>query len=266
MSRMLSLTNVEYQVTGGKATITINRPDRRNALDETTYSEIQVALDEANGDPEVGVIVLTGAGEQAFASGADLKTVNTLDLEDYRSYLLTNAATRLKIYGLDKPVIARVNGAALGGAMSLALSCDMVVAVDSAKFGQTEINVGLVGGIDHLWTLGRVLTAELMMTGRIFTAAEALELRLVNRVVPREELDSTVQALVDSVLSKSPHSVSLTKRVLSFANQANGFAASRSFQAEMVLAAFNSDDRKEGMGAFLEKRQPVYRRKRSQGR
>jgi enoyl-CoA hydratase len=262
MSRMLSLTNVEYAVSDRCATITINRPDRRNALDEATYREIQEALDAANADPEVGVIVLTGAGDQAFASGADLKTVNTLDLEDYRSYLLTNAATRIKIYGLDKPVIARVNGAALGGAMSLACSCDLVVAVDSARFGQTEINVGLVGGVDHLWTLGRALAAEVMMTGRIFSAAEALELHLVNRVVPREQLDGAVRELVDTLLAKSPHALSLTKRVLGFAGQASGFAAARTFQAEMVLAAFNSDDRREGMGAFLEKRKPEYKRRR----
>src|SRR2546421_12246169 len=112
---VVELRNVSYEVSGGKATIMINRPERRNSLDKATYAEIQAALDEANGDPKVGVIVLTGSGEQAFASGADLKTVNTLELAEYRDYLETNAATRTKIYGLDKPVIARVNGACLGG-------------------------------------------------------------------------------------------------------------------------------------------------------
>ena len=254
------LDSLEYGVDRCCATITINRPDRRNALDEAAYGEIQAALDTANRDPEVGAIVLTGAGEQAFASGADLKTVNRLEPEEYRRYLTVNAATRLKMYGLDKPVVARVNGAALGGAMSLACSCDIIVAVDTAVFGQTEINVGLVGGVDHLWTLGRALTAELMMTGRVLSAAEALQLGLVNKVVPRDQLDGTVRSLVDSLLSKPPHALSLTKRILAFSTQVSGFAAARSFQAEMVLSAFDSDDRREGMSAFLEKRKPDFSR------
>ena len=258
---MAALTNLLYSVVGGVATITINRPERRNALDEATYRELQRAFDEANHDPAAGVIVLTGAGEQAFASGADLKKVNTLDVDEYRAYLSTNAATRVKIFSLDKPVIARVNGPALGGAMSLVTSCDIVVAVDDAKFGQTEINVGLVGGIDHLWTLGKALTTELMMTGRIFSAEEACRLGIVNRVVPRDQLDATVRNYADELLARSPAALAITKRVIAGALQANGFAMARSLQFEAVLEAFATEDRKEGMSAFIEKRQARFRKR-----
>jgi enoyl-CoA hydratase len=255
---VVELRNVSYEVSGGKATIMINRPERRNSLDKATYAEIQAALDEANGDPRVGVIVLTGSGEHAFASGADMKTVNTLGLDQYRDYLETNAATRTKIYGLDKPVIARVNGACLGGATSLATSCDIVVAVDSARFGQTEINVGLVGGIDHFWTLGKALVSEMMLTGRVLGAQEALQMGLINRVVARDELDAAVDEFAQKILSKSPYGIALTKRILAFSLQASGFSQARAFQFEMVLQAFQSNDRREGIEAFVERRPARY--------
>jgi enoyl-CoA hydratase len=258
-ARMLELKNVAYGVAGGIATVTIDRPDRRNSLDELTYLEVQAGLDEANRDPAVGVIVLTGAGDRAFAGGADLKTVNELELAEYRRYLLANSATRTKIYGLDKPVIARVNGSATGGAMSLVTSCDLIVAVDSARFGQTEINVGLVGGIDHFWALGKAGVSELMLTGRLLTAEEALRLGLVNRVVPREGLDAAVDEYAQTILARSPHAIALTKRALAFALQSAGHAAARSYQFELLLAAFASEDRKEGISAFLEKRPARFR-------
>src|SRR5258706_2393788 len=158
---MTEFTDILYSVDRGAATITINRPEVRNSLTAHTYDEIRAALDLATSAPAVGVLVLTGAGEAAFASGEDLKVANTLKLDRYTMYLQANVAARARMFTIDKPIIARVNGAAVGGAMSLACTCDLLVAVDSARFGQTEIRVGMVGGIDHLWTVGRARLAEI---------------------------------------------------------------------------------------------------------
>jgi 2-ketocyclohexanecarboxyl-CoA hydrolase len=253
-------TDILYDVDAGAATITINRPERRNSLTAHSYREIAQALDLANSDKSVGAIVLTGAGERAFASGEDLKVANTLPSEEYRRYLNANVAARTRMFGLDKPVISRINGACVGGAMSLACTADLLVAVDDARFGQTEINVGMVGGIDHFWTVGRARLAEIMLLGRVFTAQEALQLGLVNMVVPRSELDAAVRGMVDEILAKSPESIAKTKRMLAFVHQAAGWNSARAFQFEMVLEAFDSADRREGMSAFIEKRRPDYGR------
>jgi enoyl-CoA hydratase/carnithine racemase len=256
---MSEFTDILYAVERGAATITINRPEVRNSLTTHTYEEILAALELANADPEVGAVVLTGAGDVAFASGEDLKVATTLKIDRYTRYLQANVAARTRMFTLDKPVIARVNGAAVGGAMSLASNCDLLVAVDSARFGQTEIRVGMVGGIDHFWTVGRARLAEIMLLGKVFTAQEALALGIVNRVVPRDQLDTAVREYVDEILAKSPVSVALTKRMLAFVHQASGWNNARAFQFEMVLQAFQSEDRPEGMAAFIEKRPARYR-------
>jgi enoyl-CoA hydratase/carnithine racemase len=253
-------TDILYQVEAGAATITINRPEQRNSLTTHSYREISQALELANTDASIGAIVLTGAGERAFASGEDLKVANASSSEDYRRYLNANVAARTRMFGLDKPVIARINGACRGGAMSLACTADLIVAVDDASFGQTEINVGMVGGIDHFWTVGRARLAEIMLLGRIFNAQEALQLGLVNMVVPRAELNAAVRKYVDEILARSPQGIAKTKRMLAFVHQAAGWTSARAFQYEMVLAAFDSEDRREGMNAFIEKRRANYKR------
>jgi enoyl-CoA hydratase/carnithine racemase len=257
---MAEFTDILYEVGAGAATITINRPERRNSLTAHSYREIGRALELANSDASVGAIVLTGAGERAFASGEDLKVANTLEPEEYRQYLNANVAARTRMFSLDKPVISRINGACVGGAMSLACTADLIVAVEEARFGQTEINVGMVGGIDHFWTVGRARLAEIMLLGRVFTAQEALQLGLVNMVVPRAELDGAVRGMVEEILAKSPQSIAKTKRMLAFVHQAAGWTSARAFQFEMVLEAFESEDRREGMSAFIEKRRPEYGR------
>lgn len=258
--RLADFTDILYEVDAGAATITINRPEARNSLTTHSYREIASALELANEDASVGAVVLTGAGERAFASGEDLKVANAATADEYRRYLTANVAARTRMFGLDKPVIARVNGACRGGAMSLACTCDLIVAVDEASFGQTEINVGMVGGIDHFWTVGRARTAEIMLLGRVFSAQEALQLGLVNAVVARGELDAAVRKFVDEILARSPQQIARTKRLLAFAHQASGWTAARAFQFEMVLSAFESEDRKEGMAAFIEKRPARYTR------
>ena len=256
---MADFTDILYGVDRGAATITINRPDVRNSLTTHTYEEIHAALDLANADPAVGVVILTGAGEISFASGEDLKVANTLTVDRYTKYLQANVAARARMFTLDKPVIGRINGAAVGGAMSLACNCDLLVAVDTARFGQTEIRVGMVGGIDHFLTVGRARLAEIMLLGKIFTAQEALALGIVNRVVPREQLDDAVREYVGEILAKSPTSVALTKRMLAFVHQASGWNSARAFQFEMVVQAFQSEDRPEGMSAFIDKRPARYK-------
>lgn len=256
---MPDFTDIVYSLDRGAATITINRPEVRNSLTTRTYEELLAALELADSDPSVGAVVLTGAGDVAFASGEDLKVTNTLEIGAYTRYLQANVAARARMFRMDKPVIARINGAAVGGAMSLACNCDLLVAVDTARFGQTEIRVGMVGGIDHFWTVGRARLAEIMLLGKIFSAEEALALGIVNRVVPRYELEAAVREYVDEILARSPSSIALTKRMLAFVHQASGWTSARAYQFEMVLQAFQSEDRPEGMAAFLEKRPARYR-------
>lgn len=254
--------SVLYRVDEGIARLTINRPHRRNALSWEVVEALRVRVAEARADSAVRVLVLTGAGDQAFCAGADLGGMASgagyLDLHDSRGEL---AGLFADLWGLGKPTIARVRGFALAGGMGLALACDLVVAADDAVFGTPEINVGLwpfMITVPLVRSMPPKRALELMMTGRRVDAEEADRLGFVNRLVPASELDDAVDELASDLAGKSPALMRLGR---------DSFYAVWGRTAEDALAvlhplltvATGTEDTAEGLASFAEKRRPEWR-------
>lgn len=252
---------VLYQLENHVATVTLARPEALNAVDLATEAELQRIWTHIENDPEVRVVVLTGAGERAFCAGADLKNPSITGLEYW-------AAPRPGGFGgialretLNVPVIARVNGYALGGGFEMVLGCDIVVACEEARFGLPEPRVGrmpLDGGMVLLQRQVPFRKAMAMLfTGKHVTAAEALVMGLVNEVVPRADLDAAVARWVDDMLACAPLSLKAIKQVV----RQTGAMTPKQAQAMRLPAlveALNSEDGFEGVLAFQQKRKPVW--------
>ena len=245
----------------GTAVITLNRPDKRNALSIELLSELLAAFDEVERST-AQVLVLTGAGK-AFCAGMDLEELKTLigksreeSIEDSRRM----ARIFRRLYEFPKPTIAAVNGAAIAGGTGLATMCDFTLAVPEAKFGYTEVRIGFVPAIVSsilVWQVGHKIARDLLMTGRIFEAAEAQRFGLVNEVVPVEQLMPRARELASQIMQNSPSSVRLTKRLI------NGFI-SDALDAQIEQAVVENAeirqtaDFREGVSSFLEKRKPQW--------
>ncbi|MBP7929264.1 MAG: enoyl-CoA hydratase/isomerase family protein [Acidimicrobiia bacterium] len=244
---------------GRRITITINRPDRRNALGFTTIRELRAAVASAAADDSISVIVLTGAGEKAFCAGADLSEIaeGTAAAHSARGEL---AGLFRDLRDCGKPSIARVRGYALAGGFGLAMACDLVVASDDAQFGTPEINVGLwpfMITVPILRALSPRRALELMVTGRRLNAEEALEWGLINRVVSVDDLDAAVEALADAVGGKSPLIMAWGLKSFRRACESGEDEALDYLQAMLSLTS-STNDAAEGVTAFLEKRDPTW--------
>jgi enoyl-CoA hydratase len=242
------------------AVLTVDRQDALNALDVETLTELRDALQGVAANDDVRAVVLTGAGEKAFVAGADIKYMSGLDVEQAKAWgALGHEAGRL-LETMPKPTIAAVNGFALGGGCELALACDLRYASSGAKLGQPEVNLGIIPGWGGTQRLARVcglgIAKELIFTGRTVDADEALRIGLVNGVHD-PVLDKALEVAV-LLASKSPVALRLMKAL---ANRALGgdHEANLEAEAEMFGELFSSDDAKEGMTAFVEKREPVFR-------
>jgi enoyl-CoA hydratase len=245
----------------GVVVVTIDRPDALNALNRETLSELRDRLRGLAADTTARVLVLTGAGDRAFAAGADIKEMTEMGvLEGHTWGSLGHECGRL-LESMPKPTLAAVNGFALGGGCELALACDIRYASEQAKFGQPEINLAVIpgwGGTQRLArAVGPALAKDLILTGRTIDAAEALRIGLVSAVYAHGELLERVVETAGSLAKKSPLALSAAKDAANRALQGD-LSAGLSYEAILFAALFASDDQKEGMRAFVEKREPGF--------
>ena len=242
-------------------TITINRPDKLNALNKTVLEELDSAMDTVYSNNEIKAVIITGAGEKAFVAGADIAEFISLDDNAGASFAKRGQDIFFKIENCLKPVIAAVNGFALGGGCELAMSCHFRLASTNAKFGQPEVNLGIIpgyGGTQRLTMLvGKGKAMELMMTGNMIGADEAKTLGLINYVETQENLILKTKEILNVILTKSPIAISkVIAAVNSFYHfDKDGFKE----EANLFGEVFSSNDKKEGTTAFLEKRKPLFK-------
>ncbi len=257
---------VLYEVDAGVARVTINRPERRNAMSWEVMRGLRQVLAAAAHDPEVRVVVLAGAGDEAFCAGADLAKMTGAD-EPAAGVLAVHEERGVlaEVFGalwrLGKPTVARVQGFALAGGFGLALACDLVVASDRARFGAPEVNVGLwpyMITVPMVRSMPPKQALELMLTGRMVDAAEALRLGFVTRVVPPDELDQAVSELAGALAAKSPAVMKLGRDAFYAVWDMAAPEALAHLHAMLSLTA-QTEDAQEGIAAFLEKRAPNWR-------
>jgi enoyl-CoA hydratase len=246
---------------GAVRVLTVNRPDKLNALDGAALDALDAAFGAAGADPAIRVVVLTGAGPKAFVAGADIAEMNTLSPAQGRDFALRGQRMMRNVETLPKPVIAMVNGFALGGGLELAMCCHLRIAADTAKVGQPEVNLGLVpgfGGTQRLLRLaGRAAALELCLTGTPVDAARALQLGIVNRVVPAADLEAEVMALAERLAASAPLAL---RGVLDCINVGGECAIGEglAYEAAQFGLMFATDDMREGTGAFLARRKPAF--------
>ncbi|MGA9994090.1 MAG: enoyl-CoA hydratase-related protein [Pyrinomonadaceae bacterium] len=245
------------------AIITINRPEKRNALNIQTREEGAAVLEELSADDSVGVVIFTGAGDKAFIAGADIAEFAGRTALTQRAVMLSRSLFTA-IDTFPKPVIAMVNGYCLGGGCELALACDLRIASETASFGQPEINLGIIpggGGTQRLTRLiGEGKAMELILTGDIINAQTALALGLVNMVLPAAELEAKTIELANRIAEKSPIALSMAKEAVKLASRSNLDEGLRR-EVDLFALCFSSEDKDEGVTAFLEKRKPVFKGK-----
>ncbi|AXA84330.1 enoyl-CoA hydratase [Lysobacter oculi] len=246
----------------GIRTITVNRPDKLNALNSATLDALHAAFDDAANDAAVRVVVLTGAGEKAFVAGADISEMNGLTPVEGRDFSLRGQRMMRRVEKMPKPVIAAVNGFALGGGLELAMCCHLRIAADSAKVGQPEINLGLIpgfGGSQRLLRLaGRAATLELCLGGAPVNAERARELGIVNRVVPAAELMAETTKLATQLANAAPLALRAMLDCVNIGGEC-GIEEGLEYESAQFGLVFSTDDMREGTSAFLEKRKPEFK-------
>ena len=254
--------NLLVERRGAVGLITINRPKVLNALDVTTLDELDRAVTELGGDSDVRGIVLTGAGDKAFVAGADIAHLSSLGPREAHTFSVQGGRTLRNIETVDKPVIAAVNGFALGGGCELALACDVIIASTKARFGQPEVNLGVIpgfGGTQRLSRLvGKNLARYMCFTGDIFGAEWAHRVQIAAEIVEPDRLVPRCIEIVETIAAKGPLAIASAKRVIQM-----GFNLNLETALELESMAFSglfaTADLKEGMAAFLEKRKAAFR-------
>jgi enoyl-CoA hydratase len=246
---------------GHVVTLTVNRPEKLNALNEEVLRALGAAVAELDDDPSVRVAILTGAGDRAFVAGADIGAMAEMTPTQARAFAAAGHRVGALLEQAHFPVIAAVNGFALGGGCELALCCDFIYASDRAKLGQPEVGLGILpgfGGTQRLERLvGRARAREMCMTGEAIGAEEALRVGLVNAVVPHAELLRKVQAVAGQIAGRAPLAVAAIKRAILRGADAP-LATGNELETAAFAALFGSDDQRQGMRAFLEKRPPQF--------
>jgi enoyl-CoA hydratase len=246
------------------AIVKINRPDKMNALNSQTMSEIKSAFTELKSDSGTFVVIITGSGEKAFVAGADIAELHKLDVITGKTFAENGQDIFNLIENLDKPVIAAVNGFALGGGCELALACHIRVASENAKFGQPEVNLGIIPGYGGTQRLTRLINSgramEYILTGDMIDANEALRLGLVNKVYPQAELMNKTLEMAGKIVAKGQQAIRLSVKAVNIVDEVSG-KEGLNYEASLFSLACGTEDFKEGTKAFLEKRKPDFRNK-----
>ena len=253
----MAFENIVYEVKEGIATITFNRPKALNALNGALLAELSLALDEIAADEDIRVLILTGAGDKSFVAGADISELATFDPLKAKAFGQKGHAIINKLQQLPIAVIAAVNGFALGGGTEIAIACDFIYASENAKFGQPEINLGVIPGFGGTQRLPRLIGAnmarELIYTGKMISAAEALQLGLANKVVPPDSLMDEVMKTAALIASKGKVSLREAKQAINKGLDVD-LASGCGVEVDAFALCYASSDAKEGTRAFLEKR------------
>lgn len=257
----MAYENINYTVENGVATIAINRPKALNALNLATLTELKDVVEKIAVDKAVQVVIITGAGEKSFVAGADIVEMSTKNAVEGRVWGQVGQNIFTEIENLPQPVIAAVNGFALGGGCELACACDIRYASENAKFGQPEVGLGITPGFGGTQRLTRVVgrghAKELIYTANIIDAQEALRIGLVNKVVSQAELMDVVMKVAKTITKKAPVAVQLAKAAINRGINCD-VVTGISYEAEVFGLCFATADQKEGMKAFIEKRKPTF--------
>lgn len=260
----MAYKNLLVEKKGSLVIIKINRPDKLNALNALTLNELKSVFSEFKTDNSVKVIIITGSGENAFVAGADISELNNLDMISGKEFAEAGQYVFNLIESFDRPVIAAINGFALGGGCELALSCHIRLASENAKFGQPEVSLGIIPGYGGTQRLTRLINSgramEYILTGDMIDAQEALRIGLVNHVYPQSELLTKAEEMGNKIVSKSRHAVRLAIKAVTAAKEISQ-REGLNYEASLFSLCCGTEDFKEGTSAFLEKRKPVFKDK-----
>lgn len=244
----------------GIFTVTINRPDKLNAINKDVMSDLNAVADEIEKNPEIKAVIITGSGSKSFVAGADISEFQGLSSAEGLNLARTGQNIFFKFENCSKPVVAAVNGFALGGGCELAMACHFRIASENAKFGQPEVNLGLIpgyGGTQRLVQLiGKGRALELLMTGNLIDAQTALQYGLVNHVVPSEELLAKTRSILEVIITKAPIAI---RHCITAANAVYSDQDGYNVELQAFGSSFDTEDMKEGASAFLEKRKPAFK-------
>jgi enoyl-CoA hydratase len=258
---MSSYETILIEKRGPVAVLTINRPDKLNALNSRVHIEGVAALDELKTDAEIRVLVITGAGEKSFVAGADISEFEGQTAVTQRA-AFQNRTLFNSLDSFPKPVIAMINGFCLGGGCELALACDIRIASNRARIGQPEINLGIIpggGGTQRLTRLiGEGKAMEMILTGDMIDAQKAFDLGLVNEIYAPEELEAKTMELANKIAEKAPIALQMAKEAVKLASRSTLDEGLRR-EVDLFAICFSTEDKQEGVSAFLEKRKPVFK-------
>ncbi|OGO30538.1 MAG: hypothetical protein A2Z29_11200 [Chloroflexi bacterium RBG_16_56_11] len=260
----MTYRTILYEKADGIAKVTLNRPDKLNALNSTVYNELYDAFTSIENDPEVRVVVITGAGERAFAAGSDVAEMEKMGPIEAQQFMATIRKTSDYLYSLTRPTIAAIHGYALGGGCELSMCCDLRICSEKARFGQPEITLGLIPGASGTQRLPRLIGAakakEMIFLGDMIDAATALNLGLVNKVVPVEKLMDEAMAWAKKLAGWSGPVLAMAKLAINTGLDTD-IASGISVETRCNALCFATEDQKEGMNAFLNKRKAEFKNK-----
>ena len=258
----MEFKNIVTKTVHNKAYIKIDRPEHLNSLNKETLLEIEEAVDIISGEENIRVLIITGKGDKAFVAGADISEMKDMNSAKAKEFADLGQRVFNKIENCSKPVIAAVNGHALGGGCELALACDIRIGSKNAQFGQPEVGLGIIPGFGGTQRLSRIigdgLAREYIYTGRYINSKKAKEIGLLNHLTELDELDKKTEEIADEIINNSPSAVRKAKEAINYrlnSNQEEGLE----FEAQTFGECFNTYDQKEGMTAFLKREKPQFK-------